>query len=31
LTSLADTTRMGVEYMISPQLVVRESTAKARE
>lgn len=31
LTSLADTTRMGVEYLISPQLVVRESTAKARE
>jgi len=31
LTSLADTTRMGVEYMILPQLVVRESTAKARE
>jgi DNA-binding LacI/PurR family transcriptional regulator len=29
LASLGDTSRMGVEYLISPQLVVRESTAKA--
>jgi DNA-binding LacI/PurR family transcriptional regulator len=30
LASLGDTSRMGVEYPISPQPVVRESTAKAR-
>jgi len=31
LASLRDISRMGVEYLISPQLVVRESTAKARQ
>jgi LacI family transcriptional regulator len=31
LASLGDTTRMGAEYQISPQLVVRESTARARD
>jgi LacI family transcriptional regulator len=31
LASLSDTTRMGAEYQISPQLVVRESTARARD
>jgi len=31
LTSLSGTTRMGAEYPISPQLVVRESTARARD
>jgi len=30
LASLGDTSRIGVEYLISPQLVIRESTAKAR-
>jgi len=31
LASLGDTKRMGAEYLISPQLVVRESTARARD
>ena len=31
LASLSDTTHMGAEYQISPQLVVRESTARARD
>jgi DNA-binding LacI/PurR family transcriptional regulator len=31
LASLSDTSRMGAEYQISPQLVVRESTARARD
>ncbi|PYT24624.1 MAG: hypothetical protein DMG57_28420 [Acidobacteria bacterium] len=31
LASLRDISSMGVEYLISPQLVVRESTAKARQ
>jgi len=31
LASLGDTSRMGVEYSIAPELVVRESTAKASD
>jgi LacI family transcriptional regulator len=30
LASLGDTSRMGVEYSITPELIVRESTANAR-
>jgi DNA-binding LacI/PurR family transcriptional regulator len=31
LAPLGDTSRMGVEYSIAPELIVRESTAKARD
>jgi LacI family transcriptional regulator len=31
LASLGDTSRMGVEYAITPELIVRESTASARD